>query len=368
MSESKQQRMKYTYVTAWSVIGGINLPTDLPTMEIVTEDGTTGILTKEPDGFLAQIDRGTAVGNLFLHTVFGPALTGSVDERLELQLNQIREGRKQQVGTFPVLIFSGTGDVEVSLDSSAHRYGDFMTVFDGLDKESIRKQHRLEIHAMKASLGLQASSRVQFKQVASGVYLTPEEGLTLYSLNISMRADLTVSSPLDTSAPAIISELFQNLRQDRDLQSVLRLYAEMNDQSREPLRVFLAGFFALEILIHKAFSRYEEEVLTQLQAGRQAFFSKKFVERLRETMSGKYRLADKFLLVSAALFHDMDEGTAEAEFQRFMLLKKQRDEISHGNEFSEDQLPVAQLHELLTKYIVAHAVRCKNTASLEQPQ
>lgn len=356
MSNTQPQRMKYTYVTAWSVIGGINMPGDLATMELVTGDGSTCVLTKTPDEHLMKIDRGTAAANLLLSVIFRSAQSDSLDERLEVQLAKIREERKHKMGTFPVLIFTGTGDAEVTVKSNANRHDDFMITFDGVDKGPIRKRHQHEIHAIKGALGLETSSRVRYKQMTSGIYFTNEESLTVYSLTFNMSADMVVSSVLGADALARLTDRFSRLRLDREMQSVLRLYAEMNDQDREPLRVFLAGFFALEILIHKAFSTYEEEVLAQLHNGRQAFFSTKFVERLRETMSGKYRLADKFLLVSAALFPDMDAAAAEGEFVRFMMLKKQRDEISHGNEFSEDRLPVNELNDLLTKYISAHAL------------
>ncbi len=71
-------------------------------------------------------------------------------------------------------------------------------------------------------------------------------------------------------------------------------------------------------------------------------------------MRDKYRLTDKFAAVAAVLFPGVPDGESQEDYDKFFRLKKLRDSIFHGDEFSEKDLPVHELAALLRKYVLAH--------------
>jgi hypothetical protein len=71
-------------------------------------------------------------------------------------------------------------------------------------------------------------------------------------------------------------------------------------------------------------------------------------------MKDKYRLTDKFVVVAAVLFPAIPDIELEGDYETFCRLKKLRDSISHGDEFSEKNLPIEDVAALLRKYVIAH--------------
>jgi hypothetical protein len=58
--------------------------------------------------------------------------------------------------------------------------------------------------------------------------------------------------------------------------------------------------------------------------------------------------------VAAVLFPAVPDIELEKDYETFCRLKKVRDSISHGEEFSEKNLPVHDVATLLKKYVIAH--------------
>ena len=122
---------------------------------------------------------------------------------------------------------------------------------------------------------------------------------------------------------------------------------------REPFRVFVSGWAALEILIKKTFKDYEERFFSTLAIPHQPDMAALFIDRIRKTMGDKHNLIDRFTLVSSVLLPSQSAAEAEADLATFKRIKQQRDEIAHGAASDENGLPVPELSDLLMKYIAA---------------
>ncbi len=131
----------------------------------------------------------------------------------------------------------------------------------------------------------------------------------------------------------------------------------MADYETDRLKAFLSGWAAIEILIAKTFKTYEDAFLSPLANAEQQGLREKFLARVKSVMKDKYRLTDKFAAVGAVLFPYAPESESQKDFEKFIKLKKLRDSIFHGEEFSERDLPVYELAVLLRKYILAHVER-----------
>jgi hypothetical protein len=78
--------------------------------------------------------------------------------------------------------------------------------------------------------------------------------------------------------------------------------------------------------------------------------AKPVFERFRGVMSDKYRLADKFLIMTSVL----DPAGAEGDAAEFRQLKKARDELLHALDTPSSPLPTEAIQKLLLKYMKLH--------------
>jgi hypothetical protein len=110
-------------------------------------------------------------------------------------------------------------------------------------------------------------------------------------------------------------------------------------------RLFQASWLALEMLTHKLAAKYKDEVLNQLAFPLHTSPS----EAIQELAWSKERapLTAKFAVVALTLAPE----DAIKDLQDFKVVKDARDALSHGSISDPDELPIAQLQQLVRKYI-----------------
>jgi len=356
--------MTYTHLCAWRVIGGIGMPSDLDTVTLASGEGWSYSLMRDIDKAFAVSDRGAALAFLALQGIFGPAKVGTLEERLAEEIKELQEARRNKTGSYPILLFAATGPVDVTLGNSAQQRDEYVLTFDAFDKAAIRQRFVRQHRAMQLALALESKARVRFDEATVGTYCTNADGHTVYSLSISGgKAEIIVASPLDPEATETVAQRFELLSTSTKLDSAVRLYADMAIYGREPFRVFISGWAALEILINKTFKELEERFFSTLAIPHQPEMSAKFLAAVRRTMEGKHSLIDRFTLVSSVLLPKQAAEAAEADLSAFKLIKKLRDEIAHGSTFDEGGMPIDELSDLLLKYLAADTERTTGAAS-----
>ena len=354
----------YTHICAWKVIGGLSVPANSGSHVLTSGQDWTYELTNDIDEQSANSDRGLALAGLMLQGLFAPEMAGTLEERLAAQMEEIRQTRRQKTANSSLLLFKGTGLVEFQLTGNAREHEDYLLTFDAYDKDAIREKYAHQHRSMQLALALESSSRVRFEQVTTGIYCTDSTGRTLYSVTFSGgRADVTVSSPLSVEQAQSISRRFPVLCADTNLASTARLFSDMAIYGREPFRAFLSGWNAQEILVNKSFKEYESLFFNALNMALQPEMAALFLAQVRKTLEGKHNLVSRFALASAVLLPDQSASEAEADLVAFKRIKKIRDEISHGDDVDEINLPVHELHSLLMKYLAAHAARSTSRTS-----
>ena len=346
--------MRYTYASAWSVIGGISLPSDSQPIELSRSDRGRFVLTVDPDSLLATIDRGTAVGYLMLKGFVGQRGQADFPTALASEVEEIKTERRKKAGAQPILVFEVQGEVEASITEPSREHEDFIVAFDVVEKQAIRRAHRGTMEAMKLALAFESEVPSRFAVLSGGVYLTNAAGKTVYSITFSTSAEGFGSTPLTPEGQDRISARFGSLQQVNDFDQVQRLFSQMADFETDRLKAFLSGWAALEILIAKSFKTYEEVFLSPFRNAGQSTLRERFLQRIKGVMKDKYRLTDKCLAVSAVLFPAVPDTTVQDDLKKFGRLKGLRDSIYHGDEFSEKDLPVHELASLLRRYMLAH--------------
>jgi len=343
----------YTYVAAWAVDAGFLMSRDGLTIELLNSDVGRFVLTREPADLLAEADRERAIGSAWLRRIVGQ-LGGEFEAVLPEVLQEIIAERGRLAGDLPVLVFEAHGEAALEINPGhAGRFEGFTVVIDGVNKQLLRSQYRPTIEAMKLAISLESRSRPRFRALADGFCFRDWNGEPVYSLTFSSSAEATAVGTLTADVPDRISARFASLQGLPDLRRVQSLFSDLTDTEDDRLRAFLSGWAALEVLIQKAFKSYEEAFLAPLVSADQPQLRERFLQRLREVMRGKYRLADKFLAVSAVLFTGVPDPVITAYQEQFLKLKGLRDSIYHGEEFSEKNLPIQELSTLLRDYLTA---------------
>jgi hypothetical protein len=356
--------MTYTHLRAWLVIGGIAMPPNTDKLPLVSGDGWSYTLQRDIDETCFLSDRGAALAHLMLLGAFGPTKVGTLEERLGEGVSEIRKARRSKTGSYPVLLFESKGKVEVTLGEPAQRHNDFVLTFDAFDKTDIRQAFVRQHRSIQLALAMESNSRLRFDDATTGMYCTDDGGLTVYSLSMTMGgAEAIGSSLLAQGATERLHQRFAQLNKSAELDSCMRLFADMAIYGREPFRVFNSGWSAFEILINKTFKEYEERFFSTLQLPHQPDMAALYLESVRKKLEGKHSLVDRFTMVSSVLLPDQSSGAAQTDVASFKEIKLLRDKIAHGSEFDEGRMPITQLSDLLMKYLNAHTVRAMNSKS-----
>jgi hypothetical protein len=353
--------MHYIYKAAWSVVGGINLPKDAQPIDLYQSEHYRFVLTNNPDILLADIDRGTAVGRLMRKDIVGQRNAADFPVALDAEIEEIRAKRAKKVGSQAVLVVEANGEIDAEIKEPFREHEGFIVTFDAVNKQAVARTHQADIEAMKLAVAFESEAPSRFAALAEGTYLTDETGRIVYSISFSMSSEGTFSTGLSAEGVGRISARYAMLQKAKDVESVERLFSQMADHGTDRLKAFLSGWAALEILIAKAFKTYKHVFLSPLTNAGQPTLRRRFLERIEVVMNRKYTPADKFVAVAAVLFSDAPDSETQEDFEKFRQLKQLRNAISHGEEFSEKDLPVHELATLLRKYVLAH-IATPNTA------
>src|SRR5262249_13040870 len=147
-ASSERVELKYTYVSAWLVHGGVNLSKDRTPQVLFSSERSRFVLTTNPAIEVETIDFGRAIGILTLNKLFGHA-AGDFETGMRKQLDEIRAERQKLAGQ-TALVAYGYGRAFVSLAESRER-PDYIVFLDGVDTAAIKESHRDEIESMKVA-------------------------------------------------------------------------------------------------------------------------------------------------------------------------------------------------------------------------
>lgn len=350
--------LPFTHVRVWAVMDGIRMPQGETSVVLAATAHGAYSLEQDITEAMHFIDRGQAIGRAMLAGgLLGQSQGTSKEERLQASLAALHEERNRQIGTLPVLLFVGHGEVDARFDPPLHEDDDEVVTFDAFDKGSVRQQFEHGHRAMQLALALDSGDRMRFREVGGGTYCTMPSGKPFYSISFHMGGELSVSRAFVPGSVPSIERRFAMLNRQTELASTVRLFADMAAFGQEPFRAFVSGWTALEILVKKSFKEYESEFYEGLTFPHQPELAQQFLQRARTSLGKAHNVRDQFLAMSAVLLPQQSPADAKADLDAFLTIKKQRDNIAHGGEFDEPRLPLAELNRLLMKYLAAHADR-----------
>jgi hypothetical protein len=322
----------------------------------VHEDATqrsSAVLVRDPSMLLAHADRGAALGTIMLRGVFGSPDPREVDIKLAEEVTNIATARLKEASDAPFLVITIELDVEPNFREPRIDQSQYSVCFDAIDKDAIRAMARPTADRILGALVIASEVESRFDRLKESMYLVGADGHITYSLTATFGAASLLVRRLSTDLPERVAKYLSPVGNRRlDLSTVYSLLRSAVDGQTEPLRAFVAAWSALEIFTNKVFQAYEEIWFVGLSKGKMAAETK-HLERIRAVMKEKYRLSDKFTIVTVVLALD----DSDVDIAEFADLKNTRDALFHSGASDESQLPAHRTLTLARKYIRLHVER-----------
>jgi hypothetical protein len=346
--------MQYKYLAVYKLIG-VTRPADGEEQVLVEYPAINAkaLITYDVDGHLLELDKASVIGFLMLKGVFGPATKGTFEERLAHELEELKEKREKDVGQGVFIIFEAEGEVESFDPRNEREMPDFIIAIDGAPKQPIRSKYQAPINGLLASFALGSDQICGVKKVTDGVVFVNEDGKPVYSYTFEMSGKAIVSTSLMEDSITFVKNNAKALGKYQELVDSARLLSRSLDEGSDDLQSFLSVWAGLEIFISKNFKEFEEVAFKKLSGGTAPPAPSKFLQRIKGVMKDKYRLTDKFSVVSFELSPD----SSEEDIKSFEVIKDVRDKLMHGHDISVSSLPTEDARKLLRKYLKLHAQR-----------
>lgn len=347
--------MKCSYIAAFAA-RGLALSSNAPDVQFfdLATSSASAVLTSAPDQKLVLADRGSALAKLLITGMFHGGDDRSIEDRLAKNIAEVRDNRTRNTGAVPTLIVTVEWEEEINITGKTIDIGGASVLLDGVDKVLIRARAQPLVNRALTAIILATNSDPGVRKLVSTIYFTATDKRIIYPFALEGRADLVVARRLSDEAPQLVSRYFEALASE-NLAPVYRLLQLAVEQEGEPIAGFIAAWTALEIFTNKAFERYEKKWFQEATKNR-GDVERRHVGRLREVMRDKYRLQDKFAVVSMML----DENNADYDLGVFSEVKKNRDELLHGGFDSRRQFKAEEAITLVRKYLKKHLEEVKS--------
>ncbi|MAT94535.1 MAG: hypothetical protein CME59_18330 [Halioglobus sp.] len=286
--------------------------------------------------------------------LFGDSTDGSPEERLTVELARIQTERQEKQSAGVYLIFEGSDEIDPPDFKTRKDRDGFAVSLDDVPKGELRKPFKASIECVLvgAALGLPTQADKKLEEIGSVLYLVdPDKGIPIYPFNFEAgRVGAYVSSPIGEEFAAEVAALAAPLAAAPALERPVRLLLSSLQAGMDSLPAFISAWSALEIFVNATFkSLYERQWFAVMEQGAPESSTPIF-ERLKDVMKDKYRIVDKFLVISAIL--DPDE--ANDDVKSFKSLKEIRDNMFHKFDSIPNHLPVENVQALFIKFLKLH--------------
>lgn len=345
--------MELRYVAVYKIRGSNGLSgDDSSLLSEIQSPKLVATLTANPEPWFEHIDRAKALGTQILSGLFSEKKEGTPAERLTAGVEIIKADRKAPEGVY--VAFEGEGDFEPPEFKARRDTDEFGIVLDDLSKSELRKPFKSTIEGVLSAvaLGLPEQADKRIEEIGSVLYLVdPDKKIPVYAFNFDMGgASAYISSPIGADFVREVTELAVPLASDKALERPVRLLLSSLYTGVDSLPAFISAWSALEIFINATFKAcYEAKWFDIMEEGAPTSSTPIF-ERLKDVMKDKYRIVDKFLVITAVL----DAENATTDVESFKSLKSVRDNMFHKFDTLPKLLPTEDVQKLFKKYLKLH--------------
>lgn len=339
--------MRYEYVFVAEIRG---LVPPKQTEIVVDAPAIGGSVTFTGDGnsIPEAVDLKTAIGRQLLGGLAGKTIADR-DAELKLAVQVIRQNRRKPNSHEALVIVRATGETEdFELEHSREDEG-FILCLGSSPAKDIQKLHKSYVQSLKAALHLASPHDASAKTLVDCVLFYRDGGKPVFCYEMEAYGTAYVASPITPELTGDVMQFASLLSKGRSHTDVIRLLSRSMDLTSDTLLSFLSAWAAFEIFISKTFKEYEGLIFND--AGSSPIPAHpEVIRRVREVMSDKFRLTDKFAIIAGVL----NKNDVDADLKAFSSLKGLRDKLFHGQEIDIRNLPCETTRNLASKYLRLH--------------
>jgi hypothetical protein len=225
-------------------------------------------------------------------------------------------------------------------------------VWDKLPHESIAKI-AFDSVAAAVSLSRVPDASRNFEFILDGYYATDPTGDGFQRFSRNRVSDGYVTATISKAEISQATTLAAVLYKETEMRTVIDLFsAALTPRESGHLHAFISAWTGLEIFVAKQFRELEPSIEIIVKG---LSTHETFSDRMRVVMRDKYRLTDKFAVISN-YYNEIDADDDMASFKR---IKDARDGFFHTMKGDMNSLPLDETRTLLEKYLKLYQARNK---------
>ncbi|MGH8109975.1 MAG: hypothetical protein ACREO1_14805 [Arenimonas sp.] len=334
--------MKHFYCVAYKIDGAF---APLETTSFSHGKSTRVSLSSDLSHIQRQFFQAAVIPSLILRQAFGQLDGNFADVVEEETSNHIARICKDTGKSCCLTIFC-EGDDDRSIPTIIRSLNGYRVAVKNKEPEdNIPIRYSCLVSNALTSFAITATHFNEAKLVLESTYYHDENEMELYLCALTGSAYATTSSPLPNDFAKEFQKAFESLSSVASFKTPARLLSASYTQKNDRLASFLSAWMGLEILVNKIFPEYEKIFSASIGA-----HSSVLSKRIREVMKDKYKITDKFSLISSHLSSQHEED----DLTTFKKLKLIRDNLIHGEPVDQSQLPTEVVQLMLRKYLYLH--------------
>lgn len=352
--------MRYRYCRLVTV-RGVTFPDEKAPIEVATPSSPQlrMAFARADESVPGYVDTYLGLANLLLEGMVGDNGDGGFDARVANAIANAKKERVAASATSPLLVLEVSGDYDWEPGEFSREEPRFVVSLDGPAKGTMAQYHSSLLDKALCALALSCPTLHHAETAAAAIEFMRPDGKPIYAYYPQVSANLSVSTYVEPATLASVDEYLSVLSKHPSLTRVVQLIAAALGQYEDPLRSFLTGWSALEILTSKLYPQYEAEFTNGLSSPHAESGYKHYLERVREVMKTAVRITDKYAIISAVLAGQQ----SSADIETFRRAKKYRDRLLHGEDIPEESLPSAEPARLAKELLVLHTSRTPSQRS-----
>ncbi|MCX6006804.1 MAG: hypothetical protein NTZ34_06035 [Chloroflexi bacterium] len=309
------------------------------------------ILTQNANKHLYELDQAHAIAIMALKGLTGEKDAHIFNERVEHQIEELREIRKKEIKGNVFMAFKAEGDTDLWDPKSQLEMGDVVVAIDAIPEGVIRSQYEKTINAILASFFVGCEDICGTDTVGEGTFYIDEKNRLVFTHYWKiLPGKIVVSRYLGNETLLKIGGLALEQKVHIEINEAERLLNRSYKKEDEPLFSFLAAWTGLETLTERIFKHYENNIYYPETENNGGNGFAKVVERVRTVMQDKWNIRDKFMTIAASLSPD----NCLSDASKFKEIKDIRDKFFHTQSVEINELPIEDTQKLLRKYIRLH--------------
>jgi len=227
---------------------------------------------------------------------------------------------------------------------------DIITTHDcfSIPKQQLVKEEATKTSVLVTSLTVMLSSQdhlVTFFPICREVFAETNLGKTLRDVTVTFSGEVTVSRSL--TVQKLGKKQAAAISKFNDIHPKVGYFFDLALKEKDRLKAYIYFFLVIEIFTHQTYQSLNHQTIVDALHIIPEKVKVSGTRLLLDQQKDYRSLLPRFIFCAMAKWKEIDD----ADIDNFLLLKKARDRIYHGEEISDKSLPIPKARSLALKLL-----------------